>query len=107
MTKFTFKKQPPTTGLASVAKPYPDTDIKYNKKKCGYISAPSRFGRHPDHWNICLMVLRDGPVTEEEPCEWRWAFLKGLFDTEGEAREFLIKNQEIILQKYSLHYQED
>ena len=41
MMKFTFKKQPRETGLRAVGKPYPDTDIKVNKKRVGYISAPN------------------------------------------------------------------
>lgn len=94
MPKFTFAKQPRETGLASIARPYSDTDIKVNRKKVGYISAPSRFG-HDDHlWHI-LFAVEDGE-------KWRWTRLKAKFATEPEAREFLTAKADQIIGVFKL-----
>ena len=102
--KFTFKKQPRETGLASVGNPHPDTDIKHNKKLVGYISSPN--WSSPDNkWRIRLTVKKSEP--DDNPnCDWKWIVLKKTFDTEPEAREFLNANVVEILDK-NLHHDED
>ena len=48
--KFTFRKDARPTGLASVGSPYPNTDIKMNKQKIGYISGPN--WRTQNKWTV-------------------------------------------------------
>ena len=85
--KFTFRKDPRETGLAGVGNPYPNTNIKWEKKVVGCISAPS-WNTTDNKWGIRLMVKKD-----ERP-GWAWVRLKARFDTEPEAREFLNENVE-------------
>jgi hypothetical protein len=95
MKKFTFKKEKAETGLASVANPYPDTQIKLNGKQIGVISAPSRFGH--DGWRVRLIVRSD-----TAPGGWKWASLKLVRDTEPEIRELLQQNAALIQEKFDL-----
>lgn len=97
-TKFTFKKEERPTGLVSIGTPYPDTNIKWQKKVVGYISAPNWHTK--DHkWSIRLMIKKD-----EHP-GWVWKTLKARFEKEPEAREFLNKHVDTIV-GFGL-YQED
>ena len=85
--KLSFKKEPRETGLASCARPDPDTVIKADGKRCGEITAPSRFGKDQDRWSVGLMVKQE--VTVENPCPFAWVFFKARFDTEPEARVWI------------------
>jgi len=94
--KFTFKKHPHETGLASIANPYPSTDIKLGGKICGFISPPSAFGS--DKWVVYLRLFRS-----QENCNWYNATFKGAkFGTEGEAREWLNLNAETLQTKFQI-----
>jgi hypothetical protein len=86
--KFTFKKQPKTTGLASVGYPHPSTDIKLDKKRVGIISAPN-WSTKGGKWEIQLM--------RETNDDWNWAYVKQKFDSEPEAREWIKQNSEKLL----------
>jgi hypothetical protein len=94
--KFTFKKGAKETGLRSVARPHANTTIKIKGGCVGTIYAPSRFGG--DHWTVSMIV-----VTTEDNAGWRWARLKGAWDTEAEARAFVIANSDLIQNKLELH----
>jgi hypothetical protein len=77
---FTFKKEKPETGLASVGRPNPDTQIKLNKKQVGYIRAPI-WSDDNRKW-IVRFAFKDGN-------SFTWKQLKGQFDTEEDARKFI------------------
>lgn len=94
MTKFTFRKQSPETGLSAVANPYPSTTIKLNGKMVGEISAPSRFGH--DSWRVRFVI-------DDLASDWRWVTLKAKFNTEPEARKFLSENATALIHKIALH----
>jgi hypothetical protein len=93
---FTFKKQPKETGLSSVGNPYPNTDIKYNKKVVGHIVAPNWMSKD-DVWKIRFM--------QKDEKNWHWITIQQQFGSEPEAREWIRANAERIL-KLGL-YQED
>lgn len=70
--KFTFKKQPRETGLAGVAHPYPNTDIKAGSKVVGEIVAPT--WRTPDNkWHITLSVKDEDRLRLLDPDTVDWA----------------------------------
>jgi hypothetical protein len=98
MAKFTFKKEPRETGLRSVGRPYPDTQIKLEGKRVGMIAAPSRFGG--DAWQVRLVQKLE--PTEADPCPWRWIFFKTTHETEADAREWLRQNATAIVSKFDL-----
>ena len=98
--KFTFKKQKKETGLAAVGNPHPDTTIKHNKEGVGHISAPA-WNTKDNKWRIRLMVEQE--AKEDDPCNWKWVTLKATFDTEPEARAFIQKHAEGILEKGLYH----
>ena len=98
MMKFTFKKEAPTTGLAGVGNPYPDTAIKLKKKVVGQIIAPT--WQTTDHkWRVGFMV-------EAETGRWDWRFLKQRFDTEPEVRIWLNERIEKLI-ALGLHSEEE
>jgi hypothetical protein len=94
--KFTFKKQPRETGLASVGNPYPDTDIKLNKKIVGQIVAPN-WASKDGLWYIRLTRKKEGG--------WLWVQIKQKFESEPEAREWLQTNAEKVI-ALDLHSEE-
>lgn len=98
--KFTFKRGERFTGLAAVANPYPYTYIKLSKKKVGNIIPPSAFGSNK--WSISIMI-KDADAS----CGWRNASLKAKFDSEAEARAFIISKSKQLQEKFDFHYQED
>ncbi len=97
-TTFRFKKGPRPTGLSAIAKPYPDTDIKRGGKRVGMISAPSRFGHK--NWRVLFVVKRE--PTETDPCDWRWARMRGDHETEQVARDWIMANADRILSELNL-----
>lgn len=98
--KFTFRRQPKETGLASVARPYADVTIKIAGKECGYIEAPSVFGTN--HWKVRLMIKE-----ANEHCGWKWITFRLDFKNELEARQFVMTNQDRLQAKYPIHQLED
>lgn len=85
MAKFSFKKQPPATGLMGVGAPYPSTDIKYGGKVVGTIVAPTWKSKGRG-WRVQLAVKQDAHPG------WGWRFLSREFDSEPEARTYLQEN---------------
>jgi hypothetical protein len=95
--KFTFKKGQRATGLAAVGSPNPDTNIKIGGKFVGYIGAPHATTR--DHWMIAFATV----APPGNSMEWSWIFLSKKFQTEPEAREFVLKNADTIQSKWALY----
>lgn len=88
--KFTFKKEPKMTGLASIGH-NPGTFIKYGGRVVGFISAPQWSSKD----NLCRIrfsVLKSDLNEDGNPnCKWKWIQLKATFESDGEARDFLKK----------------
>ena len=103
MMKFTFKKQPKETGLRAVGTPYPDTDIKVNKKVVGYISAPN-WQTKTIAWKIRLAVKKE--ITTDDPAGLKWVSAKKVFGSEADARQWIKENTEE-LSNLDLYYFED
>lgn len=87
MAKFTFKKDPKITGLASVGH-REGADIKYKGKKVGRLSAPQWNSRN-NLWGIRFTALKTYKLAEGENCPWYWITLKQTFDSEKQCRDFL------------------
>ena len=101
MSKFTFKKEPYPTGLASVCFT-PSTCIRTKRGfSVGTIYPPSDF-RAEKNWRICLAL-----TDNEEKCGFKWITLKARFDTEPEARTWLNENYAKITERYDLYQMED
>jgi hypothetical protein len=102
--KLSFKKQLVENGLASVANPYPNTDIKGDGKVVGAITAPGAFTS--SYWRIMLHIAQ-GP-SAADPAPFRNVFLKNAaFNTEREAREWLQKRWDLITGVHTLYQMED
>lgn len=99
--KFTFKKEPRETGLASVGHPNQDVQIKLKKKQVGYIVSPN-WTTQDNKWGVRFMI-KDANVK----CGWRWVSLKARFDSEDEARDFIQTHAEAIFRKHELYHLED
>jgi hypothetical protein len=99
----TFKKQPKETGLHSIGYPYPNVDIKLDKKTMGYISAPT--WQTKNVWNIYLSVKKSEP-DDNSNCDWKWVTVKKDFENEIEAREFIKGHIEEIQKKFVFHFTE-
>lgn len=91
--KFTFKKHIRTGKYRSFEKEL--TDIKLNTKITGSISEETGVYR-------IGLIVRD--LSGKNPnCCWKWIFLATKFDSEKDARVFLNKNIDRIMEKYELH----
>jgi hypothetical protein len=74
MPKFTFKKDPKITGLASVGH-QEGVDIKYRGRKVGRIDAP-QWNIKTRQWKISFTALKMYKLAEGENCKWYWIVLK-------------------------------
>jgi hypothetical protein len=94
--KFTFKKHPRETGLASVAHFWQDSDIKLKGKKVGVVSRESHFGNDDPKWRVRIAVK----VTAENrakisgsegdvKCGWKWIMFKAKFDKDELAKNWI------------------
>jgi len=101
----TFKRQPRATGLASIGTPYPSVDIKLNKQKFGWISPPT-WRTDDNKWGIYFSIKKSEPDSNPN-CDWKNVSIKTRFDTEEDARQWMVNNIERILEKYQLHFWED
>jgi hypothetical protein len=100
-TKFTFKKFIPTGRYRSFEKD--STDIKLKGRICGHISETEH-----TTYRICFVV----PKTKEEigegtNCVWKWLFLKKQYPSENDAREWIIKNADLIRGTFNICTIED
>ncbi len=97
--KLSFKKEKKLTGLSSVGYPYQNVDIKVNKKKVGYISAPT--WNNGDLWRIRFSVVKKDIMEDGNPnCVWKWITLKVTFKNEDDAREYVKKIITLVQDKY-------
>lgn len=100
----TFKKQPKETGLSLCGNPYQCVDIKYNKRKFGYIDAPNW---QKNNWAIGIAVDKQDIMEDgNKNCPWMWKFTKRIFETEEVARQYIKDNEAEIL-AMNLHYFDD
>jgi hypothetical protein len=101
MAGFTFKKDAKLTGLSRIGH-IEGCDIKLNKKKIGRIEAPSYVTSYNKEfvWKIRFMVEEDN---NENSIKWKWITLTKGFSNEQEAREFLKKYFEEIIDRYKLY----
>lgn len=97
-----FKKESRETGLRSVGYPHQNVNIKVNKRKCGWIQAPSW---NRDGWDVRIAVQSE--ITPDDPCNFRWRKYGVSFATEQEAREWVKVNLKSISDKYSIHFLAD
>lgn len=102
-----FKTHPRETGLASIGAGDPDIDIKINGKICGYISHPT-WRSKDNSIRIRLMVYKDDNSKDENTNRnWEWITLKFIPKNDTEAREFMKKYVNQIVEKYNLRYDEE
>lgn len=102
MSKFTFKKDAPMTGLAGVGYPYRSVDVKLDKKVVGAIHAPN-WTSDGMWWTVGLKVMKTPAQLEKDPnCPWRWAFFSQRHSTEQAARDWLLRNQWALQVKYQI-----
>lgn len=103
--KFTFKKQPRMTGLMGVGYPWQSVNIKLHKKVVGVIKAPN-WTTSDNFWRIAFSVMKTEP--DENPnCAWKWVSLSKKFDSEQEARSFIIENFEQLQKQFPFHFQDE
>ena len=98
--KFTFKKEPRSTGLAGIGE-RGLTNIKLDKKEVGYIR--ERSGDYK--WYICLAIKKE--KTKDSPAPFRWISLQEIFYKENDARQWLNDHKDDIQEKYDLYKFED
>jgi hypothetical protein len=79
-TRFTFRRLPRETGLASVGRPWPDTEIKLGGRDVGLICSPS-WSSDGMAWRVCLRIAAGE--------SWENKRLKAQFENEDAARAFL------------------
>jgi len=95
---FTFKKYIRTGRYRSFE--LSSTDIKLKGKMVGSISETRGNG-----YGVGFMIKKE--KTENDPCPFKWIFLKKRFLTEPEARDFIKKHEVAIKEGYDLHSLED
>lgn len=81
--RFTFRRRKPETGLAAVGRPHQNVVIKLNGKPVGEIYAPDWRPANRS-WTISIMVTRGEG--------WTWLRLKTKFNSEQDARKFVLDN---------------
>lgn len=95
--KFTFKRGERSTGLAAVANPYTEVDIKLNKKRVGTL-APPNWRTSDGMWRARFTV-----TDSTQKAGWRWVQLKARFKDEDEARAWVAEHAEQIASMFTLH----
>lgn len=88
---FTFKRQKQETGLAGIARPYPNVIIKLKGKVVGWIAAPTAFSS--SDYKVYFHVVNDG---DGSTCPFKNIRLKARFETELTARDHINRNFEKI-----------
>ena len=94
MKKFTFKKYVPTGRYKSFE--LDQTDIKLNKKVVGTINQQSGY------YKVSFFIKIE--PTKEKPAPFKLVRYKKLFNSEKEARQFVLENNEKIQTTLDLHY---
>lgn len=93
MAKFTFKKDAPATGLASMLD-YGSGEIKLDGKICGFYQ-----GKSYDRFEVWFSVKDDAMQ-----CGWRNVKLKKEFPGEPELRAWVKEHTEDICKVLELHF---
>ncbi len=107
MNKITFKRHPRETGLGGIGRPHQDVDVKLNSKTIGIISAPI-WSTKDNKWGIQYAINKDANHDDGNPnCSWMWLFVKERFNTEEDARKWMLDHIEYLTGKYSFHFLED
>jgi hypothetical protein len=96
----TFRKDAPETGLASAARPWPDTAIRIAGLQVGTIRAPRPRGE--DRWSVSLMV-----VDQDAKCGWRTIVLARRFEDEPSARLAIRGGDTALRIRHDLHQLKD
>lgn len=103
--KLTFKKQPRESRM--IGYPNPNVDIKVDGKVVGYISGPN-WQSKDDRWHVHFMVQKKDIMEDGNPnCSWKRIQLKLNYVDESSARESVRHGIGGIINKYTLHYQEE
>lgn len=97
-----FKKEPRETGLRSVGYPNQNVNIKVNKRKCGWIQAPSW---NRDGWDVRIAV--QSKSDPDDPCDFKWRKASTPFATEQQAREWVKASLKSIHDKHPLFFFDD
>lgn len=104
MKGLSFKKQPKETGLRAVGSPIPNTDIKLNGKRFGYLCAPT-WQTKDGKWGVYFMAYKTEP--DDNPnCDWRWLSAKDRFDSESDARQWMKDRIATIMQQHQLRFED-
>lgn len=98
-TKFniSFKKQPRSTGLASIGESQ-RSDIKVNMKCVGMITGPS--WRDTDNSFKVRLMVKDG---DQENVDWKWITMKVKFENDKAARLWVKQHLESVGTKFPLY----
>lgn len=94
--KFTFKKEPPATGLYAVGHPYRSVHIKHNKLIVGQIMAPY-WATKDQKWAVRFTVGSENG--------WYWSEISERFDDAEAARKYVNKHAEEIV-AWGLYHRE-
>jgi hypothetical protein len=99
--KIKFKRHPQNPGLSAVGYPYSSVDIKVGKKVIGLISSPN--WQTDNKWHVRFTVMKTEP--DDNPnCNWKWVSLKQTFDSESEARMFIVNNSDKLEKTFAFHF---
>ena len=97
--RVTFKRMPRETGLSAVANPRPSVDIKVDGDIVGIIHAPNWL-TGDGLWSVAFMVMKTEPDNNPNS-DWKWVRFKKRFETEEDARAFVLKNITVVAAKYT------
>ena len=99
MKKFTFKINRPTGRYSSFDPSH--MDIKYNGYVVGAVYEPQLIPGGDRNWRVRFKVI---PTVSDtySPKDWEWITIKYAPSSFEEAKQWLLKNQEAIFQKYQL-----
>jgi hypothetical protein len=97
---FTFKNGKKLTGLMAVGNHIPQTFIKHEGKRVGWIQPPKARDEKKEFW-IYLAVKCE--PTQESPCAFNNILLKYRAKTLEEVKEWLKANTESLITNYDLY----
>ena len=101
MSKFSIRTKKPTGKWGWTQ--HSTISIIYNKKKVGALYLLTEAGTNIHKFQISLVVLKKDIMEDNNPnCVWRWVRLKGRYETEAEACQFLNDNKEQLFESMTL-----
>jgi hypothetical protein len=105
--KLTYKKHPKDKGLARVANPYQDIDIKLNGKNIGLIKAPN-WRNDNNMYKVGVTIIKEDIMEDgNSNCNWKWIWFNAGFASPEKAKEWVGEWIEKIVEKYNLYSDED